>query len=179
MSHTAITLLESYIKGKDDDQFQILEEIYSQNAELDFEIAADTISFPAKTMGNQAIAKVLSKDFNKKYQKVKTYYVSTPNADQLAIHQQRWLVVMQDKSDLSTRVGTGYYNWHLFETERGLKIEKHKIYIHVMLTLIDEDSTELNRIQSTLRYPWLEPQNIINALSINPAFEVIIDYLDS
>ncbi len=74
MQTTANELLEAYIKGKDEDQYLILEQIYSENAELEFVINSSEISFPNTVFGNLEIARVLSKDFNKSYSRVKTYY---------------------------------------------------------------------------------------------------------
>lgn len=178
MNQTAIDILESYIKGKDDDEFRILETIYAENAELEFEIKSDDISFPTTSIGNHEIARILSRDFNEKYDKVKTYYLSKPASDQYTIHQQTWLVVMRDKADRATRVGTGNYNWNLIATETGLQIQKHKITIDSMLQLRDENSKELERIQSNLGYPWAEPKTVIESLLNNPDLKVVVDYIN-
>lgn len=172
-----IDILESYVKGKDDDQYKLLEAIYAETAELKFEIDSADISFPSKIIGNIDIAKVLSKDFNQKYNNVKTYYLAKPETDQLTIHHQKWLVVMQEKSNHATRVGTGYYNWDLAEGESGLVIQNHKIYIHSMIQITNDQTNELSRIQSELDYPWTTPTNVIKTLANEPNYLNIIRYL--
>lgn len=180
-----IDILESYIKGKDQDQYKILESIYSENAELTFQIASDNISFPASVSGNLEIARVLSKDFNKQYRNVKTYYLTRPHKDQFEIHQQKWLVVMQDgfnkdendEIQSSTRVGCGYYDWDLINLENDLKIIKHKIHIHSMLQFQDDQEDELKRIQSALPYPWVDLPKVIETLKVNSQFADIVEYL--
>ncbi len=176
--HTTINeILESYIKGKDEDQYPILEHIYSENAELEFEIGSDEISFPNNVFGNLEIARVLSRDFNKNYAEVKTYYLSKPSVNQLNFYEQNWLVVMKDISSGFTRVGTGYYNWHLYKNQEWLQILKHKIYIHSMIQLQDHASTELKRIQNELSYPWTTKEEVTKALRSNSKFKEILEFL--
>ena len=99
MFKSAVEILEKYIVGKDQDQFQILEKIYLENAKVSFEINSETISFPQETHGNKDIAQVLSAEFNKNYDNVKTYYLSYefPEIEEQVISNQSWLVIMRDK----------------------------------------------------------------------------------
>jgi hypothetical protein len=92
MNQTSLDILECYIKGKDYDEYKILESIYDENAEVLFEISSRQISFPDKIQGNIEIAEVLSKNFNKHYKNVKTYYLSQPSRNQHDIENQKWLV---------------------------------------------------------------------------------------
>ena len=147
MNLSSIDILKEYIKGKDDDKYQILEHIYEQNAKVQFEIKSKHISFPDEISGNIEIAKVLSTDFNQKYKFVKTYYLSYPEPSQKEIFNQKWLVVMRDIQFGSTRVGTGYYNWQLAGFDNELKVMEHKIYIHEMLELEDPNCNILEDIQ--------------------------------
>lgn len=170
-------LLESYIEGKDADKYQILESIYSENAIVEFEIASRHISFPEKITGNREIARVLSKDFNKKYQQVRTYYLSKPTNRSGNIYFQKWLVVMRDITTDATRIGTGYYDWEFSVVDMKLKIFKHKIYIHEMLSVDDSQMVELERIQNELTYPWVKEHTAKEVLSVNAALGVITRYL--
>ena len=68
-------VIENYIKGKDLNRPEILETIYSEKSKVIFSIQPSTIAFPSEISGNIEIAKVLSKDFNKRYEKVRTYYL--------------------------------------------------------------------------------------------------------
>jgi len=177
MEHNPKYLLEQYIVGKDQDKYQILETIYQENAEVEFEIDSNNISFPSKIIGSRDIAKTLSADFNKKYEKVRTYYLSYSFSSKLKIQQQPWLVVMKDIGNEITRIGTGYYNWEFGEYINKLKIIKHKIYIHTMLEIHDSKSEQLQNIQENLKYPWNESQVVVNFLKTYENFEDITKYL--
>lgn len=177
MQRNTFEVLESYIKGKDQDEYLILEEIYADDAVVEFEISSDSISFPEIINGNKEIARVLSKDFNKNYNHVKTYYLSKPPSGKVNIYLQNWLVVMRDVLTEKTRVGTGHYDWE-FTTKNGeLKIQRHKIYIHEMVYVEDVQMIELTRIQGKLFYPWVERQEICAAFKNNVNLEQIIQYL--
>ena len=115
MNFNPIEILESYVKGKDCDEYLILEKIYSANAEVVFKNAPSNISFPEKIHGNKEIARILSKDFNQTYRRVRTYYLSKPSNDHFRIEKQNWLVVMRDIETEKTRVGSGYYDWEFID----------------------------------------------------------------
>ena len=160
MNSSSIDILKKYIEGKDRDQYQILEEIYAENATVEFEIKSEQISFPNKISGNIEIAKVLSADFNKKYKNVKTYYLSRPASNQKYINGQKWLVIMEDIQLKKTRIGTGYYDWVLTDFGSDLIVQKHKIHIHEMLELADASSELLKDLQSKLDYPFVEKESV-------------------
>lgn len=175
---TSINILEKYVEGKDKDKYQILEEIYADNAIVQFEIHSDQISFPDKISGNIEIAKVLSVDFNKKYTSVKTYYLSKPMPHQSVINGQKWLVIMKDIELGKTRVGAGYYDWELTHPGSNVKVQKHKIYIHEMLELTDAGSNLLKELQSKLEYPFVEKESASNILSSFSELEDIVNYIN-
>lgn len=148
MKHSPIYLLEQYIIGKDQDKYEILETIYAENAEVEFEIHSKNITFPSRIVGRKNIAKVLSADFNKSYERVKTYYFIQNSFNEDNISEQKWLVVMKGVGREITRVGCGYYNWEFSEYHEVLKIVKQKIYIHTMLEIEDTASNQLHDIIS-------------------------------
>lgn len=178
MNSKSSELLEYYIKGKDKDEYKILEKIYDDNAEVAFEIASNQISFPETIHGNIEIARVLSKDFNQIYSKIKTYYLSLPSRNTGDIENQKWLVVMRDINSAKTRVGTGYYNWEFVLRENTLRIKKHKIYIHSMIEIEDIEMSELIRIQSSLNYPWTTKSHVLDVIQINPSLNAVESYLN-
>ena len=155
-------LLEQYIIGKDQNQPQILETIYDNEAEVEFELNTDIITFPDKISGNTSIARALSADFNLKYEEVRTYYLSKNILAQNDIKQQPWLVVMKEVGNDLTRVGAGYYNWKFTHHNNDLKIIKHKIYIHAMIEIHDIESNQLEEIQEILDYPWVEKRAVVD-----------------
>ena len=173
-------LLEKYIQGKDLDKYQILEEIYCSTAIVSFEIKAGNIKFPDEVHGNIEIAKVLSADFNKTYDLVKTYYLSSyfPDIDKLVISEQNWLVIMRDRANGNIQVGTGYYNWE-FENQNDadLKIKSHKIFIYAMLELPSEALYLLKKVQENLKYPWVEKKKVTEVLKQYEELSIITNYL--
>ncbi len=177
MNRNATEILESYVRGKDNDEYVILEKIYNENAKVIFEINSNNISFPDEIQGNKEIARVLSKDFNKNYNSVRTYYLSKPSTDYESIKRQNWLVVMRDKKTDKTRVGTGYYDWKFSNDDGLLKILIHKIYIHCMVELVDGEMAELSRIQNSLTYPWVDKEQVYETLKSNVALEEVSNYL--
>lgn len=177
MELSSISILEKYVEGKDNDTYQILEEIYAGNAIVQFEIHSDRISFPDEISGNIEIAQALSSDFNKKYTNVKTYYLSKPRPHQNVISQQKWLVIMRDIELDKTRVGTGFYDWELTHSGSNLKVQKHKISIHEMLEITDVDSNLLKELQGRLEYPFVEKKSAANILSSYPDLKNIVEYI--
>jgi len=177
MEHDPAHILEQYIAGKDQGEYQILEAIYERSAEVEFEINSTDITFPSKIIGNRDIAKILSADFNEKYEKIKTYYLSKKIFDKLNILEQPWLVVMKEIGNEMTRVGSGYYNWKFRINNNELKIIKHKIYIHTMLELHDAQSTQLQEIQENLEYPWVGCHATISVLKGYGNLADITNYL--
>jgi hypothetical protein len=170
-------LLEQYIIGKDQDKYQILETIYAESAEVEFEINSSHITFPSKIVGRKEIAKVLSAEFNKKYEKVKTYYLTKNISNSYSILKQNWLVVMKSIGEEVTRVGTGFYNWEFREYNKELRIENHKIYIHTMLEIEDHASKQLEDIQGKLEYPWIERPISVNLLKDYKNLDEVTGYL--
>ena len=181
MLKTAVDILESYIKGKDQDKAEILEEIYSKESQVIFDIKSDTISFPPAISGNVNIAKVLSRDFNKKYDKVRTYYLKQSDRHPISLNilQQRWLVIMRDMESHQIRIGTGFYDWHLEETKEGVcQISQHKIIIGVMLCLSAENLSLLEELQNCIPYPWVDKRVVVKALSKHFSLKELTDYME-
>ena len=170
-------LLEQYIIGKDQDKHKILETIYEESAEVEFENNSTNITFPNKIIGHKNIAKTLSADFNKTYENVKTYYLARINAEELTALEQPWLVVMKEIGSEVTRVGSGYYSWDFIKTNNELKIFKHKIYIHSMLEIHDPQSELLLKIQEQLEYPWVDKKTAICTIKNYENLTEITKYL--
>ncbi|BHH83050.1 hypothetical protein [Desulforhopalus sp. 52FAK] len=177
MDFTTQQILEQYVLGKDKDQYVVLEAIFADFAEVEFEIRSEKISFPKTVKGNKDIARVLSKDFNKSYERVRTYYLEGVEQNANSIDNQPWLVVMKEVGNDVTRVGTGYYNWILRKTENGLKVTKLKIYIHEMLELDDSKSVMLEDIQRSIDYPWPAFLSVTNTLKPYGKLCVVSKYI--
>ena len=174
-------VLENYIKGKDLNRPEILEKIYSEKSKVIFSIQPSTISFPSEISGNIEIAKVLSKDFNKRYEKVRTYYLKDDSEETapLCILKQRWLVVMIERETQEIKIGTGYYDWYFEVPASGdCRIEKHKITIGVMLSLSQDNLTVFEDLHNSIPYPWVDKQSAVKTLENHDSLREVIEYLN-
>ena len=180
LQREAEAVLEKYILGKDENKFAILEEIYEPGAKVTFEINSEAISFPHEIVGNKEIAKVLSYDFNRNFDHVKTYYLSRefPFIAEGNILKQKWLVLMREKKSNNMRVGTGFYDWYFTTgSDPQNRIKHHHIAIHEMLDLPDWSLRSLLDLQMRFSYPWLEQDKAIKVLETHRALTKITDYL--
>lgn len=152
---TPRSLLELYIQAKDSVQAQLMREIYAPDAVLTYSIATDSISFPARTVGLEAITNTLVVDFATRFGRCKTYYVceSAPSDDATFVRIP-WLVVMREPAAASLRIGKGYYEWTFAQPAR---VTAMHIHIDRMDAIPDAEGTLLVSAQAALPYPWLQP----------------------
>ena len=127
-----------------------------------YSIATHTISFPSKVLGADAIAQTLVRDFRKKFDRCKTYYV----CDSIVDRSQRidfmpWLVIMREVSNSALRVGKGYYRWQFESDETRMRVCAMHIHIETMDIVGDRDGKTLHALQSELPYPWLPPATLL------------------
>ena len=154
--NTPKDLLEKYLEAKDLNRPLLILDCYTPDAVLTYSIATDTISFPDKVLGADAIAQTLVRDFRKKFDCCKTYYVcdSIVNGDP-RIEFMPWLVIMRQMSNAALRVGKGYYRWQFESAVSELRVCAMHIYIERM-DIIDDDGGKIRHVlQSALPYPWL------------------------
>ena len=180
MLEITAVVLENYIRGKDLNKPEILEKIYSEKSTVIFDIKPSTISFPSEISGNIEIAKVLSTDFNKRYEKVRTYYLENDSEEiaSLCILKQRWLVVMIERETREVKIGTGFYDWYFeFSPSGNCQIQKHKITIGVMQSLSGENFPVFEDLHNSIPYPWVDKQCVVNTLEKHDTLREVIDYL--
>jgi hypothetical protein len=151
-------LLEAYLQAKDLDQPSVILDCYTQDAVLTYSIATDTISFPARVLGADAIAQTLVRDFRKNFDCCKTYYV----CDSIAQDGQRidfmpWLVIMKQISNRALRLGKGFYRWRFERDETRMRVCAMHIHIERMDIIEDRDGNKLHDLHAALPYPWLRP----------------------
>ena len=159
--NTPKNLLEKYLEAKDLNRPSLILDYFTPDAVLTYSIATDTISFPAKVLGADAIAQTLVRDFRKNFDNCKTYYV----CDSLAAHARRidfipWLVIMTQISNTALRVGKGYYRWQFESAEKTLRVCAMHIHIASMDIIDDPAGKTLHVLQSALPYPWLPPATL-------------------
>ena len=103
-------VLRSYFHAKDENRPHILERVFEPGAELVVVNHTATISFPARTVGREAITDVLVRNFGQTYENVYSFYLRRPPVAAEAF-SCGWLVAMSEKQSKSVRVGCGRYNW--------------------------------------------------------------------
>jgi hypothetical protein len=159
---TPRSLLERYVQAKDGVRPELMREIYAPDAELTYSIATDSIAFPARAIGLDAITRTLVVDFASKFGQCKTYYVcDAPPADASAFARVPWLVVMREPAAGSLRIGQGYYEWSFARNVRNdLHVTAMRIHIERMDAIADPDAALLAAAQADLPYPWLAPARL-------------------
>jgi len=151
-------LLERYVQAKDSVQPQLMREIYAPDAVLTYSTATDSISFPAKTIGLEAITSTLVVEFATRFGSCKTYYVcESPPPDDAAVAGIPWLVVMREPAAATLRIGKGCYRWTF--AKEGFVSAMH-IHIERMDAIPDADGRLLRAAQAELPYPWLQPATL-------------------
>ncbi|MGO4329893.1 hypothetical protein AB4Z48_13710 [Cupriavidus sp. 2TAF22] len=153
--HTAKSLLETYVRAKDNNRPELIHEAFAQDATLTISINTDTIAFPAKTEGAQGIAATLVTEFAKTFDACRTYYV----ADELALVGDSivvpWLVAMRETAANVLRLGKGYYRWGFAQADGPARIASLHIHIERMDSVADPMAATLAALQAGLTYPWL------------------------
>ena len=159
--NTPKQLLEAYLEAKDLNRPPVILACYTPDAVLTYSIATDTISFPDKVQGADAIAQTLVREFRKNFDCCKTYYVCDSIVDDgERIDFIPWLVIMRQASNSALRVGKGYYRWRFKSDETRLRVRAMHIHIERMDIIEDRDGNTLRALQSALPYPWLQPATL-------------------
>lgn len=168
-------LLEKYVEAKDNNRPQRIHEAFAPDAVLTFSIATDTISFPPKSEGADAIATTLVSEFATKFDRCRTYYVgdSTVQENLLVVP---WLVLMREMATSTLRAGKGFYKWGFVEVGEGdVHVSSLHIHIERMDSLPDPDGAALAAMQAPLPYPWLPAKvmkhEIENCIAMRPLLE--------
>lgn len=147
--------LDTYIDAKDNTRTQRIAEAFAADAVLTISLATSAIAFPARTIGSDAIAKMLVTDFGAQYTRCRTYYVcDSLDVRAGVIDALPWLVVMRETASGALRVGHGVYRWTFDETPA---VTAFDIHIARMDVVPDADGALLDALQAGLDYPWLAP----------------------
>ena len=164
-------LLERYVAAKDGNRPHLMAEIYAPEAVLTYSIATDSISFPARTVGLEAISRTLVVEFGQRFTQCRTYYiVDHPPSSDASSPFIPWLVLMREEAQSCTRVGRGFYAW-TFERVGAGRLHVTAMHIHIdRMDLIDDpESRLLASVQAPLPYPWLSPAALHDAFDRLPA----------
>ncbi|MDR7006890.1 hypothetical protein [Paraburkholderia strydomiana] len=150
--------LEAYIDAKDNTRAQRMPDAFAPDAELTISLATSTITFPARTVGIDAITKTLVTDFGATYTRCRTYYLcDSLNVRDGVIDALPWLVLMREPAAGALRVGHGVYCWTFDKTPA---VSRFHIHIARMDVVPDADGALLDALQEGLSYPWLPPAEL-------------------
>jgi hypothetical protein len=165
-------ILRNCFHAKDGNRPHKLEHVFEPDAELVVINHTETISFPARTVGRDAIADVLVRSFCQANENVYSFYLSRPPAG-VAAFSCGWLVAMSEKQSRSARVGCGRYEWsfasaapHL-ATHLAITIDAMQVLPPPMLVPI------LAWVQA-LGYPWSSTEE---ATRLAPRVELLAPVL--
>lgn len=151
-------LLEHYVLAKDGNRPLLILECHAADALLTYSIATDTISFPARVAGADAIAQTLVRDFRKKFDCCRTYYVCDAlPGNARSIVCLPWLVIMRQISNQALRIGRGWYRWQFEGDAAGMRVSAMHIHIERMDVIEDREGEKRDELHAALPYPWLAP----------------------
>jgi hypothetical protein len=166
-------VLENYFRAKDVNRPHMLEYVFAPEAELVVvNHDASAISFPARTLGREAIADVLVRNFGQIYENVYSFYLSSPPAAGEAF-SCGWLVAMSEKQGKSARVGCGRYDWSFAKAAPHLATHL-TITIHAMQVLPSHELAPVLAWVQALGYPWCSAEE---ATRTAPSIELLAPVL--
>lgn len=175
--HAARALLDKYVQAKDNNCPELIHEAFAQAASLTFSIDTDTISFPPKAEGAQAIATTLVSEFARTFDRCRTYYIGEPVPKDNTIVIP-WLVLMRETAAHTLRAGKGFYRWSFVEEQDGeYHIASLHIHIDRMDSLADPEAAALTALQAPLPYPWLPAEvlktGIEGCIAVQPSLAIL------
>ena len=146
--------------------------MFEPNAELVVTNHASSISFPAHTVGREAITDVLVRTFCQTYENVYSFYLGRPSGETDAF-SCNWLVAMSERQSKSTRVGCGRYDW-LFAKAAPHLATHLTITIHAMQVLPPTELAAILGWVQALSYPWCTAEEVARTA---PSIEMLAPVL--
>ena len=169
-------LVSGYVRAKDHNRPDAMSRLFARDARLEMVVHTGTISFPALTEGNDAIADVLARRFAQSYENVHTFCVATPPEGDVRHYGCRWLVVMSEKESRAPRVGCGRYDWAFRPGAKAL-VSALTITIDQMHTLPANQLVALMDWVTPLPYPWCPPAALAVGAPAIDELQSLLDYL--
>ena len=169
-------LITGYVLAKDHNRPYAMSKVFARDARLEMVVHTGTISFPALTEGNDAIADVLAGRFALSYENVHTFCVATPPEGDARHYGCRWLVVMSEKESRALRIGCGRYDW-TFRPGATVLVGKLVITIDQMHTLPADKLGALMDWVTPLPYPWCPVAALAVGAPVIDELQAVMDYL--
>ncbi|HEU5297146.1 MAG TPA: hypothetical protein VFU71_20360 [Burkholderiaceae bacterium] len=168
-------VLRNYFHAKDENRTHVLGSAFVPAAELAVVNETSTIEFPARTVGREAIADVLVRDFGRTYENVYSFYLGRP-AGALLEFECPWLVAMSEKQSRSTRVGCGRYFWVFDRSITGLAT-RLTITIDAMQVLPSSELAAVLEWVGRLSYPWCSASSALRSMPEHEALAPVAKHL--
>ena len=156
----------AYIKAKDGNRPHLLDAAFTEDATLQIIVRTEAISFPASSVGREAIAETLVRRFNQTYENVYTLCIGLPPTVNSETFSCDWLVAMSEKQGGAVRLGCGRYDWSFTRAER--KVRALTITIEAMEILPSETLKPVMNWISARPYPWCDRRALMAAAPNHP-----------
>jgi hypothetical protein len=169
-------VLRTYLHAKDENRPWLLEQVFTASAKLEVNNRSSAISFPAVTVGREAIADVLVRDFGRANENVYSFYMARPPGG-AARFSCDWLVCMSEKESRSVKVGCGRYDW-VFDAEPTWLASHLTISIEVMQLLPPSQFAAVYAWIAQLAYPWSSAEAAADLAPPIEALAPVLQYLE-
>jgi hypothetical protein len=146
--------IRAYIRAKDGNRPHRLDAAFTEDATLQMIVRTEAISFPAASVGREAIAETLVRRFNQTYENIYTLCIGQPPPVDATAFACDWLVAMSEKQGGAVRVGCGRYDWSFTPAEH--RVRALTITIEAMETLPPDTLQSVMKWVSALPYPWCD-----------------------
>lgn len=170
-------VISQYIYAKDHNRPHLMASAFTQGARLEMQLKTQNITFPAESVGLDAITETLVSNFGRTYENVYTFCLSDSLISGENTASCNWLVVMTEKeADPKTgcvRVGFGRYDWQ-FVNKPTLLADELVITIEEMLVLEPDFAQDILNWVSGLAYPWCDTGDMIKAMPELDALKIIL-----
>lgn len=151
-----------YVQGKDNNQPDLMETVFSQDAVLKMLVNSEAIDFPSEVIGLEGITQTLCTQFNERFEKVRTLCFLDTVLRSNNLINCRWLVGMISKETGALHCGYGEYHWTFEKDYSPLslhQVKKLTIVIEDMVTLAldssDSSQVETQLAQHNAMLAWL------------------------
>ena len=169
-------IIKNYIRAKDDNKLHLMKSVFTDSATLEMRVKTDNISFPADTVGLEAITNVLVRNFNQTYENVYTFCLEDSFNNQHDATSCIWLVCMTERDSGNVRVGAGKYDWRFEDAENPLAnilATNLVITIEQMLVLEPIHSEQIMEWARDLPYPFCDSERMFASMPDLEPLELI------